>query len=86
MYKYIYIPRESPPSFGAPRHLPQDKGLCGGVNTAVAKQVRLGITAEEAKGNTSKVRFGRFGQGNGGHVVNDTMWLVYGDIVRYNDK
>ncbi|CAK9015294.1 ATP synthase subunit gamma [Durusdinium trenchii] len=33
----------------------QDKGLCGGVNTAVAKQVRQGITAEEAKGNVSKV-------------------------------
>eukprot|EP00913_Durusdinium_trenchii_P026312 g24690.t1 len=32
-----------------------DKGLCGGVNTAVAKQVRQGITAEEAKGNVSKV-------------------------------
>lgn len=31
-----------------------DKGLCGGVNTQVAKQVRQGITAEEAKGNTSK--------------------------------
>merc|ERR550537_1735053 len=28
-----------------------DKGLCGGVNTQVAKQVRLGITEEEAKGN-----------------------------------
>ncbi|OLP86456.1 ATP synthase subunit gamma, mitochondrial [Symbiodinium microadriaticum] len=32
-----------------------DKGLCGGVNTAVAKQVRLGVTAEEAKGNVSKI-------------------------------
>eukprot|EP00438_Fugacium_kawagutii_P032893 Skav234335 [mRNA] locus=scaffold306:295143:297312:+ [translate_table: standard] len=31
-----------------------DKGLCGGVNTAVAKQVRLGLTAEEAKGNAAK--------------------------------
>jgi len=36
----------------------EDKGLCGGVNTAVAKQVRLGISAEEAKGNISKVRKG----------------------------
>lgn len=32
-----------------------DKGLCGGVNTAVAKQVRMGIRAEEAKGNISKI-------------------------------
>lgn len=32
-----------------------DKGLCGGVNTAVAKQVRMGISAEEAKGNSSKI-------------------------------
>jgi F0F1-type ATP synthase gamma subunit len=36
----------------------EDKGLCGGVNTAVAKQVRMGISAEEAKGNISKVRKG----------------------------
>jgi len=32
-----------------------DKGLCGGVNTAVAKQIRLGLAAEEAKGNVSKI-------------------------------
>ena len=33
----------------------KDKGLCGGVNTAVAKQIRMGLTAEEAKGNAAKV-------------------------------
>jgi len=32
-----------------------DKGLCGGVNTQVAKQVRLGVNDEEAKGNAAKV-------------------------------
>lgn len=31
-----------------------DKGLCGGVNSAVNKQIRLGINDEEAKGNTAK--------------------------------
>jgi len=32
-----------------------DKGLCGGVNTQVAKLTRLGILAEEAKGNNAEV-------------------------------
>lgn len=32
-----------------------DKGLCGGVNSAVAKQVRLATLEEEAKGNTAKI-------------------------------
>jgi len=32
-----------------------DKGLCGGVNSAVNKQIRLGVTDEEAKGNTAKI-------------------------------
>jgi len=32
-----------------------DKGLCGGVNTAVAKAIRNGITEEEAKGNATKI-------------------------------
>ncbi|CAK0788378.1 unnamed protein product [Prorocentrum cordatum] len=32
-----------------------DKGLCGGVNSAVAKQVRLGLADEEAKGNAGKI-------------------------------
>lgn len=32
-----------------------DKGLCGGVNTSVAKQTRLGLVDEEAKGNAVKV-------------------------------
>jgi len=32
-----------------------DKGLCGGVNTAVGKQVRLGCAEEDAKGNATKI-------------------------------
>lgn len=32
-----------------------DKGLCGGVNSQVCKQVRLGIADEEAKGNAAKI-------------------------------
>merc|ERR1712232_98767 len=32
-----------------------DKGLCGGVNTQVAKVVRNGVTDEEAKGNSAKI-------------------------------
>merc|ERR1711957_335114 len=32
-----------------------DKGLCGGVNTQVNKQVRLGVQDEEAKGNAAKI-------------------------------
>eukprot|EP00930_Biecheleria_cincta_P064170 TRINITY_DN4971_c0_g1_i7.p1 TRINITY_DN4971_c0_g1~~TRINITY_DN4971_c0_g1_i7.p1 ORF type:complete len:354 (+),score=74.59 TRINITY_DN4971_c0_g1_i7:10-1071(+) len=32
-----------------------DKGLCGGVNSQVAKQVRSGIAEEEAKGNACKI-------------------------------
>jgi len=32
-----------------------DKGLCGGVNSAVNKVVRLGTQEEEAKGNVAKI-------------------------------
>merc|ERR1719291_274818 len=32
-----------------------DKGLCGGVNSAVNKQIRLGVQDEEAKGNQAKI-------------------------------
>jgi F-type H+-transporting ATPase subunit gamma len=31
-----------------------DKGLCGGVNTAVSKLIRFGLVDEEAKGNSVK--------------------------------
>eukprot|EP00928_Gymnodinium_smaydae_P056073 TRINITY_DN394_c0_g2_i1.p2 TRINITY_DN394_c0_g2~~TRINITY_DN394_c0_g2_i1.p2 ORF type:complete len:327 (+),score=96.53 TRINITY_DN394_c0_g2_i1:64-981(+) len=32
-----------------------DKGLCGGVNSVVNKNIRLGLQDEEAKGNAAKV-------------------------------
>jgi len=32
-----------------------DKGLCGGVNSAVAKLTRAGVVDEEAKGNSAKI-------------------------------
>jgi len=32
-----------------------DKGLCGGVNSAVNKRTRLGVLDEEAKGNSAKI-------------------------------
>jgi len=35
--------------------LTSDKGLCGGVNSAVAKIARLGTVEEEAKGNSAKL-------------------------------
>merc|ERR1712226_289608 len=35
--------------------LTSDKGLCGGVNSAVAKMARLGNLEEEAKGNSAKL-------------------------------
>jgi len=37
--------------------LTSDKGLCGGVNTAVSKQTRLKANNEEAKGNPVKIMF-----------------------------
>lgn len=35
--------------------LTSDKGLCGGVNSAVNKQIRLGVAEEESKGNSASV-------------------------------
>merc|ERR1740138_453715 len=54
-----------------------DKGLCGGVNTQVAKQVRNGITNEEAKGNATKVIV------VGGKGVSG-MKRLYGDRFSYS--
>lgn len=51
---FMRLPREEkagPITFLA---VTSDKGLCGGVNSAVNKQIRLGINDEEAKGNTAK--------------------------------
>eukprot|EP00440_Ansanella_granifera_P050734 gb/GFBE01054985.1/.p1 GENE.gb/GFBE01054985.1/~~gb/GFBE01054985.1/.p1 ORF type:complete len:243 (+),score=73.94 gb/GFBE01054985.1/:1-729(+) len=49
-----------------------DKGLCGGVNTQVAKQVRLGLADEESKGNAVKIMI------VGGKGVT-SMKRLYGD-------
>merc|ERR1712151_254981 len=49
------LPREEKPGPITYVAVTSDKGLCGGVNSAVAKQVRLGIQDEEAKGNNAKV-------------------------------
>lgn len=49
-----------------------DKGLCGGVNTQVAKQVKLGVAKEEASGNVAKI----FPVGGKGVT---TLKRVYGD-------
>lgn len=54
-----------------------DKGLCGGVNSAVAKFVRLGVAEEEAKGNPVKIMV------VGGKGV-ATMKRLYGDRFTYS--
>lgn len=49
------LPAEDKP--GAVTYVPitSDKGLCGGVNSQVAKQIRLGVAREEAAGNQCKI-------------------------------
>jgi len=48
------LPREDKPGPVTYLGVTSDKGLCGGVNTAVAKLARLGMLEEEAKGNAAK--------------------------------
>jgi len=48
------LPRETKPGTMTYLAFTSDKGLCGGVNSAVNKQCRLGILDEEAKGNAVK--------------------------------
>lgn len=48
------LPREDTPGPITYLAVTSDKGLCGGVNSAVAKKVKFGIIDEEAKGNTAK--------------------------------
>merc|ERR1712228_74645 len=54
-----------------------DKGLCGGVNSQVAKVARLGTLDEEAKGNTAKLLV----MGNKGLGV---LKRQYGDRINYS--
>lgn len=53
-----------------------DKGLCGGVNSQVAKQARIGTVAEEAKGNVAKIMC----LGNKGIQA---IKRLYGDRITY---
>jgi len=53
-----------------------DKGLCGGVNNAVAKLVRNGLLEEEGKGNTCKF------MGVGGKGI-AALKRLYGDRFTY---
>jgi len=54
-----------------------DKGLCGGVNTQVAKIARLSTIEEEAKGNTAKLLV----VGNKGL---NNLKRLYGDRITYS--
>lgn len=54
-----------------------DKGLCGGVNSQVAKLARLGTLDEEAKGNTAKLMV----MGNKGLGA---LKRLYGDRINYS--
>merc|ERR1711920_1087110 len=54
-----------------------DKGLCGGVNSQVAKIARLGTLEEEGKGNTAKLLVvGNKGLG--------ALKRVFGDRINYS--
>jgi len=48
------LPREEKTGVVTYLALTSDKGLCGGVNSQVAKQSRLGMLDEESKGNPTK--------------------------------
>jgi len=54
-----------------------DKGLCGGVNSSVAKRARFGTIEEEAKGNTAKLMV----MGNKGLGA---LKRLYGDRINYS--
>jgi len=49
------LPREDKPGAISFLAMTSDKGLCGGINSSVAKITRIGVVDEEAKGNTAKV-------------------------------
>ena len=63
MISHVHTHAACSPSIRASANFPKDKGLCGGVNTAVAKQIRLGLATEEAKGNVSKANRRVTGEG-----------------------
>eukprot|EP00415_Alexandrium_ostenfeldii_P001697 UN1697 len=60
-----------------------DKGLCGGVNSAVAKRTRLGMVEEEAKGNTVKFMcIGNKGAGTLKRLFADRFTLTFEEAVK----
>merc|ERR1719437_67383 len=71
------LPREDKAGTMTFYSVTSDKGLCGGVNTQVAKLTRVGIDAEEAKGNAAKViMMGNKGTG--------ALKRLYGDRFTYS--
>jgi F-type H+-transporting ATPase subunit gamma len=63
--------------------LTSDKGLCGGVNSAVSKLARLGVQNEEAKGNTAKVMcIGNKGAGALKRLFADRFSVTFEEVVK----
>lgn len=52
---FARLPHEEKPGDVTYFAVTSDKGLCGGVNSQVAKRIRLGIDDNEAKGQAAKV-------------------------------
>lgn len=71
---FLRIPRDDRPGLTTFFGMTSDKGLCGGVNTQVAKMARVGIAEEESKGNTAKY----MGVGIKGAAV---LKRLYGDRI-----
>merc|ERR1712083_1184539 len=58
-----------------------DKGLCGGVNSAVAKLIRLNTIDEEAKGNSAKIAIiGGKGVGALKRLMSDRFTNTFEDV------
>jgi len=60
-----------------------DKGLCGGVNSAVAKAVKLGLQEEEAKGNAVKIMgVGQKGPASLKRLYGDRFSITFEDVAK----
>lgn len=60
-----------------------DKGLCGGVNSVVSKNVRLGVLDEESKGNAAKIMMmGQKGPGALKRMLGDRFTVTFEDIAK----
>jgi len=70
------LPREDRPGATTFVGVTSDKGLCGGINSSVAKIARNGILEEEAKGNSCKY----IGLGAKGTAA---LKRIYGDRFTY---